>query len=168
MVWIAQKPYLTTKQSNLLEEITKSRTVRQDHILRSKIILQSFKGMSDLKIAKILGINRKTVGFWRNRWLKSSEKLSLLDEKETGIDYKRSVLKILSDEQRPGTPCKFTPEQICQIINVSCERPDDLGLPLSHWSLSSLGDELVRRNIVNSISTSQLSVFLKSSTNKTT
>ena len=63
MVWIAQKPYLTTKQSNLLEEITKSRTVRQDHILRSKIILQSFQGASDLKIAKILDINRKTVAF---------------------------------------------------------------------------------------------------------
>lgn len=167
MVWKAEKPNLTEKQSKLLNEIVNSRTSRHDHIQRAKIILDSFKGFSDRKIASRLSISRITVAVWRQRWLGNTNRLILIDEEEFGIEYKNSILNILSDAPRPGTPAKFSPEQICQIINVACECPDDSGLPLSHWSLSSLADELVKRNIVDSISTSQLSVFLKSGKNKT-
>jgi hypothetical protein len=72
----------------------------------------------------------------------------------------------LSDKPRPGCPGKFTAEQICQIMNAACETPEESGLPLSHWTLSELASELVRRKIVESISTSQLCVFLKSGRNK--
>lgn len=126
---------------------------------RAHIILLSAKGFSDRKVARELTINRMTARQWKQRWLSHSERLSMLEAEESGIDYKRSLLNILSDEPRPGTPCKFTPEQICQIINVSCERPEDLGLPFTHWSLSSLLNEVVKRRIVDTISTSQLGVF---------
>lgn len=167
MVWKAEKPSLTEKQSKILNEIINSRTSRHDHIQRAKIILDSSKGLSDRKIANYLGIGRITVATWRQRWLKNTKRLSLIDREEFGIDYKNSILTLLSDAPRPGTPAKFSPEQICQIINVACERPEDLGLPLSHWSLTSLAEEVVKRKIVDSISTSQLCVFLKSGKNKT-
>jgi len=166
MVWKAEKPNLSEKQTNFLKEVVRSRTARQDHIQRAKIILKSSEGKSDSKIAKELKMRRPTVGKWRQRWLDNKAQLTLLDAEEKGIDYKRSVLNILSDAPRPGTPAKFTPEQICQIISVACEAPEDTGLPLSHWSLTSLANELVKRGIVESISTSQLHVFLKSGKDK--
>ena len=98
---------------------------------------------------------------------KGYEKLLLIDKEENGIFYTRKLLEILSDEQRAGAPCKFTAEQICQIMSVACERPEDSGLPISHWSLDSLVDEVIKREIVESISRSRLAVFLKSGRHKT-
>jgi len=108
-----------------------------------------------------------TVKKWRNRWLKNETRLLLIDEREKGIIYVRKILDILSDEQRPGAPCRFTAEQVCQIMSVACERPEDNNLPISHWSLSSLADELIKRGIVHSLSRSRLAVFLKSGRYKT-
>ena len=161
MVWKAVKPTLTDKQTEVLTEVVHSRTSRNDHKQRAEIILSAAYGKSDRKIAAKLNISRNTVGHWRRRWISNAEQLTFLDSEESGIEYKRGVLSFLSDEARPGAPCKFTPEEICQIINVSCERPEDLGLPFSHWSLTSLADEVVNRKIVDSISTSQLAIFLK-------
>ena len=96
---------------------------------------------------------------------RSSTFLGLQRECLSGIEYSRAVLSLLNDAPRSGAPGKFSAEQICQIINVSCESPEDSNLPLSHWSLKDLTGELKRRGIVESISTSQLSVFLKSSRN---
>ncbi len=39
----------------------------------------------------------------------------------------------------------YTAEQVYQIISVACERPEDSGLPISHWSLSSFADEVIKR-----------------------
>ena len=163
MPWKAQPISLTDKQRKTLEEVSSSRSERKDHIQRSLIILHVNAGISDSKITKKLHICKSTVALWKRRWLSYREQLLLLDERETGIDYKRAILRILSDEERSGVKPKFTSEQICQIINVACESPGESDLPLSHWSLTSLADELVKRKIVDSISTSQLSLFLKSS-----
>lgn len=161
MVWNSEKPKLTDKQSSILTEIVNSRTSRSDHKQRAAIILSSGSGLSDRKVAAKLHISRNTASVWRKRWINNAEQLCLLDIQESGIDYERGVLSILSDALRPGTPCKFTPEEICQIINVACEQPEACGLPFSHWSLSSLADEVVKRKIVSSISKSQLAIFLK-------
>jgi transposase len=166
-MWKSKQVVLTEKQEAKLRSVAKSSTSRSDHIQRAKIILLSAEGNSSRKIGNELGLSRVTTGLWRGRWLKNKELLLEWDKVESGIDYERKLLTILSDNQRPGTPGKFTSEQICQIINVACESPGDLNLPFSHWSLSSLADELVKRKIVESISTSQLGVFLKSSADKT-
>ena len=90
------------------------------------------------------------------------------NETEKLIDYKRHIETLLSDAPRSGGPTKFSAEQLCQIYAVATEKPEESGLPLSHWSLSSLAEELAKRKIVDSISTSQLSVFLKSTGAETT
>jgi putative transposase len=158
---------LSNKQKKALKEISVGRKVRLRHNERANIILLSNSGLSDVLVAKELKMNRRTVGIWRRRWLALGEHCAKLDENEEGALYKRNLLNLLDDLPRSGTPGKFTSEEICQIINVACEQPEDSQLPLSHWSLSSLADEVVKRKIVASISTSQLSVFLKSSKPKT-
>ncbi len=106
-----------------------------------------------------LGVHKKTISKWRNRWVRSKDKLSMIEDKEEGIICQRSIEQMISDAPRCGTPCKFTAKQICLILNVACETPQENDLPLSHWSLFSLAEELVKRKIVESISTSQLQVF---------
>ena len=160
MHWFWQKITLTYKQKIELEQISSSRTHRADYIERAKIILACAQTKSNAKIAEELHIHARTVKKWRDRWRANEDKLALIDIEEKGINYTRKLLEILRDEVRIGAPCKFTAEQICQIMIVASERPEDIGLPISHWSITSLRDELIKRGIVDDISCSHLAVFL--------
>jgi putative transposase len=62
---------------------------------------------------------------------------------------------------RPGAPRKFTPEQVTQILAVACEPPEKSGRPITHWTAYELADEVVRRGIVASISTTQVGRYLR-------
>ena len=159
---IAKQIILTNKQRDVLNQIATSRTQRQDYIERAKIILLSSTAKQDKQIRSELDLTQPTVRKWRNRWLKNEDKLLLIDETEKGIQYLRKILEILSDAPRPGAPHTFTAEQICQIMSLACERPEDNKLPISHWSLNSLVNEIISRGIVESISRSRMASFLKS------
>ena len=160
--------HLTEQQRAILLEITRSRVGRQDHSIRGQVILLSAEGYSDVNIGRKLGLSNITVGKWRRRWGDKQMALLAMENQEARkmIDYKRYIRSVLSDAPRAGAPPKFTEEQLCQLLAVACEKPEESGLPLSHWSLSSLGKELQDRRIVESISTSQLAVFLKSGQTK--
>ncbi len=167
MTRIAKKITLTEKQEQTLRSLSNGRTVRAHLQQRASILLYCSEGKTNLEIMGELGVHKKTISKWRNHWSRNKEKLLAIENKEQGIARQRSIERVLSDAPRSGTPCKFTAEQICLVMNVACESPEENGLPLSHWSLSSLADELVKRKIVDSISTSQLQVFLKSGKYKT-
>ncbi len=68
---------------------------------------------------------------------------------------------LLTDAPRPGAPGKFTPEQVTMILAVACEPPEKSGRPITHWTAHELADEVVKRGIVVSISTSQVSRYLR-------
>ena len=164
----ARKITLTEKQNDILFSLSQSRTAPSHLRERASIVLYAAQENNNINIVNKLHINKKTVSKWRNNWANSEDILLRIEDKEQGIAYQRQVEIILSDAPRSGTPCKFTAEQICLIMNVACESPKENKLPLSHWSLSALADELIKRNIVDSISTSQLQVFLKSGKYKAT
>jgi len=158
---------LSDKQRTLLSEINKAHTSTQAHKQRAQIILLTEQGYTQRKIVSELKITHCTVNYWKTRWYDNHAVALAHDQELSGLAYRRAILQILSDKPRPGCPGKFSAEQICQIMNVACETPEESGLPLSHWTLTELAAELVRRNIVESISTSQLCVFLKSGGHKT-
>jgi putative transposase len=164
---IAKNITLTETQEQALRSLSNGRTVPAHLQQRASILLYCSEGKTNLDIMSELGVHKKTISKWRIRWAENEEKLFAIENEEQGIAYQRSIERVLSDAPRSGTPCKFTAEQICLIMNVACESPEENALPLSHWSLSSLADELVNREIVDSISTSQLQVFLKSGPYKT-
>jgi hypothetical protein len=60
-----------------------------------------------------------------------------------------------------GAPATILPEQICAIVALACERPEESGVPISQWSASDLAREAVRRGIVTSISPRSVGRFLK-------
>ena len=162
-----QQAILDQVQDRFLEEIVRCRNSLQYEVTRATIILQGAAGERNRHIANKLGVDRQTVRFWRARWTKASVEFS---EAETEIDDKKLrdlILNVLSDQPRNGRPGTFTPEQICQIIAVAldqvqgrlCESPELLGRPVTHWTPVELADEVVKRGIVESISSRTIGRF---------
>ena len=55
----------------------------------------------------------------------------------------------------------MTPEQIVQIVALACEEPKLSGRPINRWTLDELRDEVLKREIVPTISRSQIGRYLK-------
>ena len=154
---------LTTCQRAELERITRKANSKQIHVTRARIVLLADNGLNNQQIADRLEGHRKTARKWRNRWANEVENLTAVeaeaDEKELG----QYVLGLLGDRFRSGTPGKFTAEQICQIVAISCEKPEEYDRPVTHWTPVELANEAVKQGIVKSISTRHAGRFLKGS-----
>jgi len=144
---------LSELERNELERLVRTHTAAQQLVTRAWIILAAGDGQNNAQIARWLGLDDETPGFWRQRWLEFRD----IPVEEV------SVPERLADAPRPGAPAKFTPEQVCQIIALACEKPADSDRPISQWSHSELADEIVRRGIVPSISPRHAGRLLKRS-----
>ena len=146
-----QKISLSDQQRDDLELIIRKRKSAQSLVLRAQIILTGAEGKSLSGASRELKCTRETVTRWRKHWVERSDELSTQDR--------------LKEAPRPGAPpkfTKFTAEQICQIVAMSCDKPEEHGYPLSHWSENSLAMAAVDKGIVPSISQRQVGRFLKS------
>jgi len=153
---------LTSKQRELLNQISSGRTSERAHAERAQIILLCAEGKTNYRIGKELDICEQVASKWRKRWQLKAGQLAQAETEEEKGEYMKRILELLDDAPRSGCPGKFSAEQICQILSVACEAPEESEHPLSHWSLTSLVGEVVNRGIVPSISKSQMHVFLKS------
>lgn len=123
----------------------------QQKALRGRIVLLADSGKNNLEIARELEITRDTVRLWRQRWLEL-QPISLED---------LSIEERLEDLPRPGTPPRLTADQVCQIAQLACEKPEDTGRPISQWTGREIADEIKRRGIVDTISPRHASRLLK-------
>ena len=64
---------------------------------------------------------------------------------------------------RSGLLRTYTPEQICAVIAMTCEKPSESERPISHWSQPEIADEAIRPGLVPSISQRSWGVFEKRS-----
>jgi hypothetical protein len=67
----------------------------------------------------------------------------------------------LSDLPRSGKPSGITTDQMCQIVALACEKPEQTGRPISHWTGREIGDEIVKRGIMEQISPRHAARLLK-------
>jgi len=161
MAWLtASKIELSDKQKKILTELANGRKVPLQLIIRAKIVLFAALGWSNNAIEKSLNVWDKTVQRWRDRYSKKSEELMRI-EAESPHNLRSTIIKTLSDEQRPGGPSKFTDEQVAVIIAFACEDPSKFDLPFSHWTPALLKEEVVRRGIVKDISVRQVGRYLE-------
>lgn len=144
----APAPILTVEERVCLERLIRTHSTPQHIALRARMIILASEGVKIWEIAAQLGVWRKTVSEWRARWLSSSGAL---------------VLARLSDAPRCGAPARITAEQICGLVALACEAPEDRGLPFSHWSQQALAEEAMRRGIVDRISQRSVGRILKRS-----
>ena len=138
---------LAAEEREELRRIIRKHTADQSVVRRAKIILMVDEGIKRMAIAFELGIAQENVvTTWVKRWLVMSD---------------RPVAERLQDLPRCGAPGRFTPEQLCQIIALACEKPEQYGRPITHWTNRELADEAIKQGIVESISVSYVGQLLK-------
>ena len=139
---------LSPEERRELERLDRCASTPQALARRVRMILLSGEGARVGETAERLGVWRKTVSQWRGRWLTSSGTSARVSER-------------LSDAPRSGAPARITPEQICAIVALACEKPEESDRPISHWSQQELADEAMKRGIVDQISQRSVGRFFK-------
>ena len=146
---IKYKINLSKTEKERLEKIVKTPTALQKIGKRARIILMADSGeYNNIEIAKYVGIDVGEITKWRKRWIKSKDK---------------DIEERLKDRPRSGRPATITAEQWCKIMALACEKPENHGVPITHWSHSSLTIEIIKQGIVESISPTHVGNFLKKS-----
>lgn len=157
----AAKIMLTEIQLAILQQIASASTSSVQHAQRASVILRAFEGQLNGVIASEVRLDRVQVGLWRRRWADSVGALIAIECQESRSTLVRMILQVLSDAPRSGSPCKFTAEQVTQILAVACEPPENCGRPVNRWTQRELTEEVIQRKIVVSISQSQVGSYLR-------
>lgn len=149
---------LSDEERQGLEKLVNKHKMPQQVALRGRIVLAAADGKGNAQIAKEQSIAVDTARLWRNRWLILQPiPLSAL-----------SIEERLEDLPRPGAPSRITAEQVCQIVAMACEDPQDSGRPISHWTHREIADEIIKRDIVDTISPRHAGRLLKRSRSQAT
>lgn len=110
---------LSAEQRRALVALTARRTTAQALALRARIVLACATGAANKRVAADLGVDQRTVGKWRRRFIAG------------GVDG-------LHDEPKPGVPRTITDEQVEAVIVRTLEsRPREA----THWSSRLMAKE---------------------------
>ncbi|MCM3879168.1 MAG: helix-turn-helix domain-containing protein [Vicinamibacterales bacterium] len=152
---------LLPRQRAILERLNRQRTLERRLAERVQVVLWSAAGKPSVEQAAALGVDPQRILRWRHRWGDESGLLADAERCEETSDEKLEalVVEVLSDEERSGSPGKFSAEQLARIISLACEDPTELELPITHWAPRELALEAQRRGIVPSISPRHLARF---------
>jgi hypothetical protein len=135
-----------------LKKMLSRHSTPQQIALRGRIIQSASQAQTNAEIARAENVHVDIVRKWRLRWY--GLQASSLDE--------LSVEERLSDAPRPGRKATFTPEQVCRMTALACEKPaEQSGRPISQWSNREVAAEVKRRGIVENISARHVARLLK-------
>lgn len=127
-----------------LESLVRAGSTEQRIVRRARIVLLAGQGLQSVEIARQLGLSENTVGLWRRR-------------------YSKQGPAGLRDAPRSGRPSPFTAEQRTRVVQKAIEeRPEDNGLPFTHWSSADLARIACEAGIVGSIHPSTVWKWLNS------
>jgi putative transposase len=134
-----------------LELLVRRYATGQQKVIRARIVLLAAMGKNNREIANELEVSLDTARLWRQRWL-DLQAISLDD---------LSIEERLDDLPRPGAPSRLTANQICQIQQLACEKPEKSGRPISQWTSREIAAEITKRGIVDTISARHSARILK-------
>lgn len=134
-----------------LEQVVNRHATPQQISERAKIILLASEGKNNSEISRELGISIDMARLWRKRWF-GFEPIPLKE---------LSVVERLEDAPRPGKPSGISAEQMCKIVALACEAPEQSGRPISQWTGQEIADEIMSRGIVETISPRHAQRLLK-------
>ncbi len=123
-----------------LQELVHTGTRSVRVVRRALILLKSDEGFTDEEIAEHVGCTDRTVRSMRKRFC-------------TG-----SLEEALYDAPRSGAPPTFTPRQKQQVVALACSDPPEGRV---RWTLELLCVHAVKRGFVDSISKSEVALWLK-------
>jgi transposase len=107
---------LTDEERETLTRWSRRARSSQALALRCRIVLACADGLSNVEVARRLGLTRPTVGKWRSRFV-------------------RDRLEGLVDEPRPGRPPSITVDQIEDVVVATLE---ETPRNATHWSRASM------------------------------
>jgi len=142
---------LAAEEKAGLSQLIRRHNVRQQIAKRARIVLAAGEGKSNSQIARELLLSRDMVLQWRQRWV-DLQPIALSD---------LSIEERLEDLPRPGKPARITADQVCRIQQMACEKPEESGRPISHWTNREVADEVMMRGIVAQISPRHAARLLK-------
>ena len=145
---------LTDYQRQRLELLVRRYSTGQQKAIRARVVLLAADGKNNREIVKELNVSVDTARLWRQRWL-DLHSISMDD---------LTVEERLEDLPRPGTPPRLTANQICQIEELACEKPESSGRPITQWTGREIADEIKKRGIIDKISPRHASRLLKKKT----
>jgi len=134
-----------------LEKLIHRYSTPQQTALRARVVVLAAGGKNHAEIAKELKVSIDLARLWRQRWL-ALQPIALED---------LSLEERFDDLPRPGAPPRLTADQICQIEQLACEKPEQSERPISQWTGRELAAEIVKRGIVATISPRHASRLLK-------
>ncbi|MDJ0593121.1 MAG: helix-turn-helix domain-containing protein [Pleurocapsa sp. MO_226.B13] len=153
---------LSQAQQEVLKQIVRCQTSEQRLVRRAQILLKAHAGFNNEQIAQGLSINRETVQRWRQRWSEVAEAVALEEARSiTARALRQRIHSILIDRPRPGTPPKFTAQQVVRIVALACEDPQEAGVAVTEWTPRELAQKATERGIVETISPRSVERFLK-------
>ena len=156
MINIFPHEYLQ-KITSFLMSITRKHNIPNYIHKRANILLLINKYTNNSYIARRVGCSYKTVIRWR---LRTYNYFFNLPNDITDLSDEL-LLQMLENKPRSGRPVVFTPEQICLVIKIALEAPEDSQRPISYWTAREISEEAIKRNIVDYISSSTVSNLLR-------
>lgn len=120
--------HLDPEHKKQLEKLANSGMTPVIIAQRAKILLNKSQGMSNDAVADKLGINKRTVLLWTNRYANRSD--------DETLDDLLNVAK--------GRGCKdvITGEARTWLISVACTKPKDLGYAAETWTTKALTEHI--------------------------
>ena len=149
---------LSAEERQGLEGLVRAHRTPQQLAVRARIVLAAAAGQNNTQIARQEGVDADTVRLWRMRWL-GMQAASLED---------LSITERLTDAPKPGAPARITAEQVCQVVALACEVPENAGRPISQWTAREIADEIMARGIIATISPRHAARLLKRGTSNLT
>jgi transposase len=147
----ATKLELTAAEGQELTRLVAARSTAQQVVVRARIVLLLAEGRTNVAAGRQVGVSREAVRLWRDRW----RTLQAAPLSEVAVADR------LADAPRPGAPARIGAEQVCAIVALACEAPEQSGRPISQWTGREIAEEITRRGIVETISTRHAARLLK-------
>jgi len=144
---IKYKIELKMEEEAELNQLIRKQSISQNIAKRAKLILLVVEDkLQHIEISKEVGIVQSELPKWIKRWQERKEE---------------TIEECLKDKARSGRKPTITAEQWCKIMALACEKPENHGVPITHWSHSTLTAEIIKQGIVETISMSHVGDFLK-------
>jgi transposase len=131
---------LTDEARQQLQRLVQSGTRPVRVVRRALVLLKTDEGLTDEEIIEHVGCSERTVRSVRRRFCTE------------GLD------RALYDAPRPGAPPVFTARQQQQVIALACSEPPEGRV---RWTLELLCQHAVEHSIVESVSKSEVALWLK-------
>ena len=155
---------LSAQEKAELERLSRRQAAPRRAVERARIILLATQNMTIPAIAATLQVCANTARKWIRRYTRQPLGTPTTENpapQPSAVAPPPAKLSRLADAPRSGRPDTFTAEQICALIALACEKPEDHGRPITHWTARELKDQAIQAGILSRISARQINRLLR-------